>query len=69
MKYKFIKFIIIFRYDEALKFLDELCKIDETNPAPRKKRIAIFKSKGNIPEAVKELTEYLKKWVQIICKV
>ncbi|KAK6627843.1 hypothetical protein RUM43_002288 [Polyplax serrata] len=51
------------KYDEALKFLDELCKIDETNPAPRKKRIAIFKSKGNIPEAVKELTEYLKKFM------
>ncbi|EEB17578.1 conserved hypothetical protein [Pediculus humanus corporis] len=51
------------KYDEALKFLDELCKIDETNPAPRKKRVAIFKSKGNIHEAIRELTEYLKKFM------
>jgi len=35
-------------------------KLDETNPAPRKKRVAIFKAMGNIPEAIKELGEYVK---------
>lgn len=52
---------LFFRFDEALKFLDELCKVDETNASFRKKKIAILKSKGNIPEAIKELAEYLKK--------
>lgn len=57
----FILVSIVHRYDDALDMLDELIKIDETNAAPRKRRIAIFKAKGRIPEAIKELTEYLKK--------
>jgi transcription elongation factor GreA-like protein len=50
-----------FRYDEALELLDNIIKRDETNAAPRKRRVAILKAKGRITEAIKELTEYLKK--------
>lgn len=53
----------IYRYDEALEVLDSIIKRDETNAAPRKRRIAILKAKGRISEATKELTEYLKKLV------
>lgn len=49
------------RYDEALEVLDSIIKRDETNAAPRKRRVAILKARGQIPEAIKELTEYLKK--------
>lgn len=46
--------------------LDELIKNDETNAAPRKRRVAIFKARGRIPEAIKELTEYLKKSIFLL---
>ncbi|XP_076279523.1 ER membrane protein complex subunit 2 [Lasioglossum baleicum] len=50
-------------YDEALEVLESIIKRDETNAAPRKRRIAILKARGRIPEAIKELTEYLKKFM------
>ncbi|XP_014208834.1 ER membrane protein complex subunit 2-like [Copidosoma floridanum] len=50
-------------YDKALEVLDSIIKKDETNLAPRKRKVAIFKAKGQIPEAIKELTEYLKKFM------
>lgn len=54
---------MLYRYNEALEVLDTIIKRDETNAAPRKRYIAILKAKGRIPEAIKELTEYLKKLV------
>ncbi|KAL1115906.1 hypothetical protein AAG570_006195, partial [Ranatra chinensis] len=51
------------RYDEALELLDSIVKRDETNPAPRKRRVAILKARGRIQDAIKELTEYLKKFM------
>lgn len=53
------------RYDDALDVLESLIKKDETNAAPRKRKIAILKAKGLIPEAIKELCDYLKKWVSL----
>lgn len=53
----------IFRYDEAIEVLESIIKRDETNAAPRKRRVAILKARGRIPEAIKELTEYLKRSV------
>ncbi|XP_053970689.1 ER membrane protein complex subunit 2-like isoform X2 [Hylaeus volcanicus] len=50
-------------YDEALEVLEFIIKRDETNAAPRKRRIAILKAKGRTSEAIKELTEYLKKFM------
>lgn len=56
-------FNIFFRYDEAMEVLDSIIKRDETNAAPRKRRVAILKARGRYPEAIKELTEYLKRLV------
>ncbi|XP_008472693.1 ER membrane protein complex subunit 2-like [Diaphorina citri] len=51
------------RYEEALEHLETIIKIDETNTAARKRKICILKAKNKIPEAIKELTEYLKKFM------
>lgn len=48
------------RYDDALKVLDSIIKKDETNSAPRKRKIAVLKAQGKYVEAIKELTDYLK---------
>lgn len=50
-------------YDEALEVLDFIIKRDETNAVPRKRRVAILKAKGKTLEAIKELVEYLKKFM------
>lgn len=55
--------IIFYRFDEALELLDNIIKVDETNSAARKRRIAILKAQGYIVEAIKELVDYLKKYV------
>lgn len=51
------------KYDEALAVLDSIIKTDETNTAARKRRVAILKAQGLIPEAIKELVDYLKKFM------
>lgn len=51
------------RYDEALEQLQMIIKHDKTAAAPRKRRVAILKACGRIPEAIRELTEYLKKFM------
>ncbi|CAH0582871.1 unnamed protein product [Chrysodeixis includens] len=50
-------------YGEALETLDKIIKADETNAAARKQRVAVLKSQGLINEAVKELVDYLKKFM------
>ncbi|PNF28033.1 ER membrane protein complex subunit 2 [Cryptotermes secundus] len=62
-KLKALKLEALERYDEALDILDSIIKQDETNAAPRKRRIAILRARGKIPDAIKELTEYLKKHI------
>lgn len=49
-----------------MEVLDSIIQRDETNAAPRKRRVAILKARGRIPEAIKELTEYLKRLVIFI---
>lgn len=51
------------RYDDALDVLETIIKKDETNAAARKRRVAIFKAKGQISEAIKELSDYLKRFM------
>ncbi|XP_050349461.1 ER membrane protein complex subunit 2-A-like [Nymphalis io] len=51
------------KYEEALDVLDNIIKTDETNSAARKRRVAILKAQGLIQEAIKELVEYLKKFM------
>ncbi|XP_022168342.1 ER membrane protein complex subunit 2-like [Rhopalosiphum padi] len=51
------------KYDEALESLDKLIKADETNAQTRRHKVAILKAKCQISEAIKELVEYLKKFM------
>lgn len=47
-------------YDTALDILNNIIKVDETNSAARKRKIAVLKAQGKSVEAIKELTDYLK---------
>lgn len=60
-KYKAMRLEALEMYDEALDMLEDIIAKDETNAAPRKRKIAILKAKGKPLEAIKELCEYLKK--------
>ncbi|XP_050429088.1 ER membrane protein complex subunit 2-like [Adelges cooleyi] len=51
------------KYDEALEALDKLIKADETNAQTRKHKVAVLKAKCQISEAIKELVDYLKKFM------
>lgn len=55
-----LKLEVAGKYEDAYKFMDEIHKLDEANPAPRKKKIALLKAMGNASEAMKELVEYVK---------
>ncbi|KAF5286845.1 hypothetical protein FQA39_LY00378 [Lamprigera yunnana] len=59
-KYCAMRFEAQERYDDALKVLESIIKKDETNSAPRKRKIAILKAQGKNIEAIKELVDYLK---------
>ncbi|XP_044259193.1 ER membrane protein complex subunit 2-like [Tribolium madens] len=48
------------KYEEAIKILDDIIKVDETNSGAKKRKISILKAQGKTVEAIKELTEYLK---------
>ncbi|KAJ8922002.1 hypothetical protein NQ315_008640 [Exocentrus adspersus] len=50
-------------YPKALQILNDIIKHDNTNSAAKKRKIAIFKALGRYPEAIKELTEYLKTFM------
>ncbi|XP_012266610.1 ER membrane protein complex subunit 2-A-like [Athalia rosae] len=63
LKYHAMHMEALEKYDDALKVLDSIIKRDETNAAPRKRRLAILKARGWIPETIRELTEYLKKFM------
>ncbi|GAB0096541.1 ER membrane protein complex subunit 2 [Sergentomyia squamirostris] len=62
-KYRAMRLEALERFDEALDLLDAIIRKDETNAAPRKRRIAILKARGRTAEAIKELCEYLKKFM------
>ncbi|KAF7277816.1 ER membrane protein complex subunit 2-like [Rhynchophorus ferrugineus] len=47
-------------YDKALDLLNAIIKVDESNSAARKRKVAVFKAQGKIVDAIKELTDYLK---------
>lgn len=44
-----------------MELLDSMIQDDETNASLRKRKIAILKAKGRTVEAIKEMSEYLKK--------
>lgn len=51
------------RFDEAIKLYDEMIKKDETNSLIYKRKIAILISQDKIAEAIRDLCEYLKKFM------
>lgn len=50
-------------YDEALKVYDAVLSKDKSNWAAQKRKIAILKAQGKITDAIKELADYLKKFM------
>lgn len=60
-KFKAMRLEALEMYDEAVDALDAIISVDETNAAPRKRKIAILKARGKTTEAIKELCIYLKK--------
>jgi len=63
MKHKAMLLEALERYDDALDVLESIIKKDETNAAARKRKVAILKAKGLIGEAIKELCDYLRKFM------
>lgn len=51
------------RHDEALKGLDNMIARDPTNSAAYKRKISILKGQGRMVEAIKELADYLTKFM------
>ncbi|KAH0948128.1 hypothetical protein HN011_012422 [Eciton burchellii] len=62
-KYHAMQLEALEMYDKAMEVLDSIIKRDETNAAPRKRRVAILKAQGRVPEAIRELTEYLRRFM------
>ncbi|XP_067625274.1 ER membrane protein complex subunit 2-like isoform X2 [Eurosta solidaginis] len=63
VKFEAMRLEALQMYDEATDLLDEIIAKDETNPAPRKRKIAILKEKGKNMDVIKELSEYLKMFM------
>ncbi|KPJ14122.1 Tetratricopeptide repeat protein 35-A [Papilio machaon] len=63
MRYKAAALEAEEKYDEALNVLDVIINADETNAPARKRRVAVLKAQGLIHEAIKELADYLKKFM------
>lgn len=63
-KFKAMRLEAMELYDEALDVLNAIIAQDETNAAPRKRKIAIYKAKGKNAEAIRELCDYTKLYVQ-----
>ena len=51
------------RYDEAVKVYDDMIRADESSNFAYKRKIAVLIAMRRTPEAVKELVEYLKKFM------
>lgn len=59
-KFKAMRLEALELYDEALDALNAIIAQDETNAAPRKRKIAIYKARGKNADAIRELCEYTK---------
>lgn len=59
-KFKAMRLEALEMYDEALDALNAIISQDETNAAPRKRKIAIYRARGKNTEAIRELCEYTK---------
>ena len=50
----------MYSYEEALKLYDTALEENQNNAEFLKRKIAIYKAKGQIPVAIEHLTEYLE---------
>ncbi|PRD29955.1 UNVERIFIED_CONTAM: emc2 [Trichonephila clavipes] len=62
-KLRAMEFEALERYDDALKLYACILQHDESNSVIYKRIISVLKAQNKIAEAVKELTEYLKKFM------
>ncbi|XP_013782710.1 ER membrane protein complex subunit 2-like [Limulus polyphemus] len=62
-KLRAMKYEALERYEEAMKLYDSILQTDEANSVIYKRKIALLKAQNRIPDAIKELTEYLKKFM------
>ncbi|KAF0299076.1 ER membrane protein complex subunit 2 [Amphibalanus amphitrite] len=62
-KLKALRLEALERYEDANDVYDAILRKDETNTVVRKRKIAILKSLGKTSEAIRELVEYLKKFM------
>ena len=51
------------KYDDAEEIYEKILESEPANAVVRKRLVAILKAQNKIPEAVKELNEYLKKFM------
>ncbi|XP_067118789.1 ER membrane protein complex subunit 2-B-like [Centruroides vittatus] len=49
--------------EDAIKVYDSILQHDESNSVIHKRKIAVLKAQNQIPEAIKELSDYLKKFM------
>lgn len=59
-KFKAMRLEALEMFEDAIDVLNSIIAHDETNAAPRKRKIAIYKAKGKNTEAIRELCEYTK---------
>lgn len=62
-KLRAMEFEALERYDDALKLYESILQHDESNSVIYKRKAAVLKAQNKIPEAIKELTDYLKKFM------
>ncbi|KAB7498849.1 UNVERIFIED_CONTAM: hypothetical protein RMT77_007327 [Armadillidium vulgare] len=63
LKLKGMRLETLERHEDALTIYDAIIREDETNSTARKRKVAVLKSQGRIQEAIKELIEYLSKFM------
>lgn len=51
------------KYEEAKKIYDKILEAEPANAVVRKRLVAILKAQNRVAEAIKELNEYLKKFM------
>jgi len=62
-KLQAMEFEALERFDDALKLYESILQHDEANSVIYKRKVAVLKAQNKIPDAIKELSDYLKKFM------
>lgn len=57
---------VYFRYDQAIEFYKTILEEEPTNYLIMKRKVAVYKAKGDILSAITELTKLLEMYIIII---